>query len=207
MERQGRRIVLALLALAAAAFGCDFQPDPERGPVRRAGAGGGERQGRVSPTQRLRQRDASRAASFGCDFQPDPPEGPSALPAPTVGERQDRVSTTQRLRQRDAVACENLVVFFGSWMHPGQEIYLTSDPGSHVWTGVAQGVPVNWPPVEEPHLVRVFDPHLVDTPTGGVTAARLLLGGQILTQYDSPGTPQESALVYVDGNGVGRNPL
>jgi len=104
------------------------------------------------------------------------------------------------------LACENLVVFFGSWMRPGQEIYLTSDPGSHVWIGVAQGVPVNWPPVEAPHLVRVFDPHLVDTSTGGVTAARLLLGGQILTQYDSPGTPQESAVVYVDGNGVGRNP-
>jgi hypothetical protein len=47
----------------------------------------------------------------------------------------------------------------------------------------------------------------VDTPTGGVTAARLQLGGQILTHFDSPGTPRESGIVYVDGNGVGRNPL
>jgi len=105
------------------------------------------------------------------------------------------------------VACDNLVVFFGSWMHPGQEIYLESDPGSHLWTGIAPGVPVNWPPVDQPHLVRVFDPHLVNTATGGVTAARLLVGGQALTQYDSPGTPRESGLVYVDDNGAGRNPL
>jgi hypothetical protein len=162
MERQGRRTVFALLALAA--------------------------------------------ASFGCDFQPDPPEGPSALPAPAVASVRIEYRQPNGCANATPLACENLVVFFGSWMRPGQEIYLTADPTSHVWTGVAQGVPVNWPPVEAPHLVRVFDPHLVDTSTGGVTAARLLLGGQILTQYDSPGTPQESAVVYVDGNGVGRNP-
>ena len=33
MERQGRRMVFALLALAAAPLGCDFQPDPEPGPT------------------------------------------------------------------------------------------------------------------------------------------------------------------------------
>jgi len=163
MERQGRRIPFALLALVAAAAGCDFQPDPE--------------------------------------------QGPSALPAPTVASVRIEYRQPFGCANPRPLECDNLVVFFGSWMSPGQEIYLAPDPGSHVWTGVAQGVPVNWPPVDEPHLVRVFDPHLVDTPTGGVTGARLLLGGQILTQYDSPGTPKESALVYVDGNGVGRNPL
>jgi hypothetical protein len=162
MERQGRRVALALLALAAVAAGCDFQPNTT--------------------------------------------EGPSALPAVAVA------SVRIEYRQPDGcantpAACDNPVFFLGSWMHPGQEVYLVSDPGSHVWTGVAQGVPVNWPPVEEPHLVRVFDPHLVDTATGGVTAARLRVGGQILTQYDSPGTPRESGLVYVDDNGIGRNPL
>jgi hypothetical protein len=162
MDRQGRWIVLALLALAA---------------------------------------------PLGCDFQPDPPEGPSALPAPTLANVRVEYRQPNGCANSSPAACENLVVFFGSWMQPGQEIYLTADPGSHVWTGIAPGVPVNWPPVEEPHLVRVFDPHLVDTPTGGVTGARLFVGGQILTQYDSPGTPQESALVFVDGNGVGRNPL
>ncbi len=76
-----------------------------------------------------------------------------------------------------------------------------------MWTGVASGVPVNWPPVDEPHLVRVFDPHLVDIADGRRDGARLAVGGQVLTQYDSPGTPQESALVYVDDDGVGRNPF
>ena len=149
---------------------------------------------------------ALAAALAGCDFQPDPPPGPTRPPPA-------RFATVKiEYRQPNgcenaAVACDNLVVFFGSWMRPGQEIYLDSAPGSHVWTGVAQGVPVNWPPVEQPHLVRVFDPHIVNTPSSGVTAARLLVGGQILTQYDSPGTPQESGLVYVDDSGVGRNPL
>jgi len=148
---------------------------------------------------------ALAAAAAGCDLQPDPEEGPSALPAPAVASVRIEYRQPNGCANAPA-ACDNLVVFFGSWMSPGQEIYLVSDPGAHVWTGVAQGVPVNWPPVEEPHLVRVFDPHLVDTATGGVTAARLRLGGQILTQYASPGTPQESGLVYVDDNGVGRNP-
>jgi hypothetical protein len=149
---------------------------------------------------------ALAAALASCDFQPDPEPGPTAVsPA--------RFATVRiEYRQPNGcanapAACENLVVFFGSWMRPGQEIYLDSAPGSHVWTGAAEGVPVNWPPVEEPHLVRVFDPHIVDTPSGGVTAARLLVGGQILSEYDSPGTPQESGLVYIDDNGVGRNPL
>ena len=144
-------------------------------------------------------------AAGGCDFQPDPPAGPSAL-APSRS-----ASVKVEYRQPNGCAnqgthCNDLVVFFGSWMHPGEEIYLAVVPGSHVWTGLASNVPVNWPPVDEPHLVRVFDPHLVESPTGGVTGARLAVGGQVLTQYDSPGTPQESALVYVDDDGIGRNP-
>lgn len=145
------------------------------------------------------------AAVPGCDFQRDPPEGPSPLPLTRL------VNVRIEYRQPNGCvnttsSCDDLVVFFGSWMHVDQEIYLEAAPGTHVWSGIAQGVPVNWPPVDEPHYVRVFDPHLVDTPTGGVTAARLIVGGQPLTQYDSPGTPQESGLVYVDDNGVGRTP-
>jgi hypothetical protein len=149
---------------------------------------------------------ALAAACSGCDFQPDPDPGPTAVAAPALA------SVTILYRQPNGCAnaspggCDNLVVFFGSWMRAGQEIYLTPDAGEHFWTGVVHNVPVNWPPTDEPHLVRVFDPHLVDTATGGVTAARLTLGGQALTQFDSPGTPQESALAYVDYNGVGRNP-
>jgi hypothetical protein len=143
------------------------------------------------------------AGAVAC-LHPDVPAGPSALSARAVNVQIEYRQPNGCANQ--GTACDNLVVFFGSWMHPGEEIYLAAVPGSHVWTGVATSVPVNWPPVDQPHLVRVFDPHLVETPTGGVTAARLAVGGQVLTQYDSAGTPQESGLVYVDDNGVGRNP-
>lgn len=145
------------------------------------------------------------ATAAGCDFQPDPPEGPSAVPTRAVAVRVE-YRQPQGCENADPARCVDLVWFFGSWMHPGEEVALEPVPGSYLWAGTATGVPVNWPPTEQPHLVRVFDPHLKDTPTGGVTAARLTVGGQALTQYDSPGTPQESALVYVDDNGVGRNP-
>jgi hypothetical protein len=141
-----------------------------------------------------------------CDFQPDPPRGRPR------SDRHVRGVTIQYRQPTTCInssptECDNVVVFLGSWMRPGQEVYLTSDAGSQVWTGEATGVPVNWPPVDEPHLVRVFDPHLYETATGGITAARLVLGGQMLDTYDQPGTSQESALVYVDDNGVGRNPF
>jgi hypothetical protein len=143
--------------------------------------------------------------AISCDFQPDPEAGP----APLAGGRFASVRIEYRQPsacENEASACENLVVFFGSWMRPGQEIYLQDTTGSKVWTGVATNVPVNWPPNDEPHYVRVFDPHLVDTPTGGVTAARLQVGGQVIYYFDRPGTPKESGLIYVDDNGVGRNP-
>ena len=159
----------------------------------------------MTPVVRRLAIAALALVGSACDFQPDPPPGPNP-----VGPR--FVSVRVEYRQPNGcanapAACDNLVVFFGSWMRPGQEIYLTDDGGSHVWSGVAPGVPVNWPPADEPHLVRVFDPHLVDTDTGGVTAARLVVGGQILDSFDQPGTPQESGRVYVDDNGAGRNPF
>jgi hypothetical protein len=102
--------------------------------------------------------------------------------------------------------CADPVVFFGSWMRPGQEATLQPVAGRYVWTGNVPAVPVNFPPLEEPYLVRVFDPYLLDTPSGGVTAARLRVGGQLLTSFDWLGTPSESGRVYVDDNGVGHNP-
>jgi len=56
-------------------------------------------------------------------------------------------------------------------------------------------------------VVAVYDPHLRDTETGGVTAGRLVVGGQNLTVFLNAGTPQESAFVYVDENGMGHNPF
>jgi hypothetical protein len=144
--------------------------------------------------------------AVGCfDFQPSVPD----TPAPLAVGRYTNVQVEYRQPngcENAPVNCDQLVVFFGSWMRAGQEIYMQRDPGSHAWTGTVTNVPVNWPPTDEPHFVRVFDPHLVETPTGGVTAARLFVGGQLLTVYDQPGTTKESGLVYVDDNGVGHNP-
>jgi hypothetical protein len=142
-----------------------------------------------------------------CDFQPDPLPGPSALPPGRFADVRIEYRQPNGCENADAVHCEDLVWFFGSWMHPGEEVPLERVPGSFAWAGVARGVPVNWPPVESPHLVRVFDPHLVDTPTQGVTAARLVVGGQAISQYDQAGTPQESGYIYIDDNGVGRSPF
>jgi hypothetical protein len=144
-------------------------------------------------------------ASPACwNFQKDVPEGPSALP-PARYATVDVQYRQPRGCSNLAALCETRVVFFGSWMQPGEEVLLDPQPGL-VWTGEAKKVPVNWPPADSPHLVRVFDPHLTDTPTGGVTAARLSVGGQILTEFDSPGTASESAYVYIDDLGVGHNP-
>jgi hypothetical protein len=144
-------------------------------------------------------------AAPGCDFQPDPDQGPTAAPLPRV--------TSVRVEYRQPndcfnvePHCEDRVVFFGSWMHTGNEVLLNEAPGTRQWTGVATNVPVNFPPQDFPHLVRVFDPRLVLTATGGITAARLIVGGQVITQYIDPGTPDESGLIYIDDNGVGRNP-
>jgi hypothetical protein len=150
-------------------------------------------------------------AGTGCDFQKDPVEGPSAVPPGRF--------VTIKVEYRQPAGCQNSigtcdgpVVFFGSWMKPrsstyaGDQVQLEAQFGPNFWTGVASNVPVNWPPNDFPHYVRVYDPHLQDTPSGGVTAARLLVGGQAITEYDQPGTPLESGLIYIDDNGVGRSP-
>jgi hypothetical protein len=141
----------------------------------------------------------------GCDIQPDVSEGPSDLPATRY--------TTVNIEYRQpnqcanaAPACSERVVFFGSWMNPGQGLPLDPAPG-HMWVGQATNVPVNWPPVIAPHLVRVYDPHLVRTDTSGRAALRLRVGGQILTHYENLGTAQEAGRVHVDDNGFGHNPL
>jgi hypothetical protein len=83
---------------------------------------------------------------------------------------------------------------------------MTPKEGGLIWVGTARNVPVNYPPRDFAHAVRVFDPHILDHPTGGVTAERLRVGRQLLTVFDSEGTPAESGLVYVDENGYGHSP-
>jgi hypothetical protein len=139
------------------------------------------------------------------DFQPDPDPGPAAVPFPRL------VSVQVEYRQPNdclnvPARCTDRVVFFGSWMQTGGEVLLSMAPGTRQWTGTAPSVPVNFPPQDFPHLVRVFDPHLVQTDTGGLTAARLIIGGQVITQYLEPGTSNESGLIFVDDSGQGRPP-
>jgi hypothetical protein len=142
--------------------------------------------------------------ALGCDTTPDVTEGPSPLP-PT------QYSVVQiEYRQPNGCAnvpesCVDRVVFFGSWMRSGEEILLDGAPG-HIWVGQATNVPVNWPPTISAHRVRVFDPHLVQTDSGGVTATRIRVGGEPVTHFEDLGTPSESARVYVDVNGIGHNP-
>jgi hypothetical protein len=141
---------------------------------------------------------------LGCDTTPDVAEGPSPLPPTTY--------TSIQVEYRQPNACENVpescvdrVVFFGSWMRPGEEVLLDGAPG-HIWVGLVTNVPVNWPPPIAPHLVRVYDPFLAQTETGGVAAARIRMGGQVVTHFLDVGTPSESAEVYVDIDGIGHNP-
>jgi len=141
------------------------------------------------------------AAAAGCDTQPDVTEGPSALPLTSYA------TVVVEYRQPNqcanvAAACADRVVFFGSWMNPGEGIPLEPAPG-RMWVGQATNVPVNWPPFVAPHLVRVWDPHLVQTESAGRTAARLRVGGQVITEYHNVGTPEESGRVYIDDNGLG----
>jgi hypothetical protein len=122
------------------------------------------------------------------------------------------VSVTVEYRQPQGclnvvTTCDEPVVFFGSWMHPGQEFQLINEPGSYIWRGTARGVPVNYPPREQPYLVRIFDPFLREGPGGGVTAQRLVVGGELLHNFDKPGGHDESALVYIDPSGTGHNPF
>ena len=103
--------------------------------------------------------------------------------------------------------CADNVVFFGSWMRPGEEFFLTPQPGRFLWRGTATNVPVNFPPRGAPHAVVIHDPYLTGAGNNGLTAERLKVGGEALTFIDSPGSPREVGLVYIDENGQGRNPF
>ena len=147
-------------------------------------------------------------ASVACpDFQPDPPAGPTPI---TGGQRFATITVEYRQPPHCANAadhCLDRVVFFGSWMGKNDPVVLATPAGPYFWTGVVENVPVNWPPNDQPHLVRVYDPHLVDTPTAGTTAARLVVGSQSIASFDAAGTPKESGFVYIDDDGIGHNPF
>jgi hypothetical protein len=149
----------------------------------------------------------SGALAAGCyDFHLTGPEDAPSVSPPHL------VSVTIEYRQpigcvNSTTNCDDKVVFFASWMRQGDEFALVRDPGGLIWRGVAPGVPVNFPPRDSPHAVRIYDPHIRDHPNGGITAERLKVGGQMLTVIDSPGTDREAGLIYIDDNGQGRNPF
>ena len=132
-----------------------------------------------------------------------PPVSPPRLVSVAIEYRQPAGCVGPKQR------CDDLVVFFGSWMRPGAEFFLTPDPGNYTWRGVALGVPVNYPPTERPtpYEVRIYDPHLLGTSTEGHTGDRLRVGGEFLTQIVDPGRPNEHSAVFVDENGQGHNPF
>jgi hypothetical protein len=144
-------------------------------------------------------------ALFSC-FHQTGPEDPTPVSVPPL------VTVTIQYRQPSACLnitspCDGRVVFFGSWMPAGNQILLTEDPSTFVWTGTASNVPVNFPPTDSPYYVRIYDPYLRDLGTGGITADRLAVGGQALTKFEAYGSPAESALVYIDARGIGHNPF
>jgi hypothetical protein len=136
-------------------------------------------------------------------------EGPTAPPA-DVTPRLVSVSVQYRQPsscQNDSAHCEDPVIFYGSWMKPGNEFSLSGSVNNHFFSGTALVVPVNYPPHDQPYTVRIYDPYLAHTASAGFTAKRLVLGGETLTQIQSSGSRQERALVFVDENGFGHNPF
>jgi hypothetical protein len=163
--------------------------------------------GRGRPRTRLLTL-AAAALLGGClDFRLEGPENPDPVPVPRL------VNVTIEYRQPpECVAgsprCDDNVVFFGNWMRPGEEFLLRPDPGRYIWRGTALRVPVNFPPRtgNDPYFVRVYDPHMVASPTGGYSAERLRIGDEVISRYDSPGSNREAGLIYIDENGFGRSP-
>jgi len=146
-------------------------------------------------------------ASLGAclNFRVPGPEDPSPVSLPHL------VDVTILYRQPSGCPntyqpCDPPVVFFGSWMREGGAFRLQADPGSRYWSGVAVGVPVNYPPRGEPYEVRIYDPFLTETGTTGFTARRLTVGGEAVSVIDHPGGHHEHGLIYIDHNGQGHNP-
>jgi hypothetical protein len=140
------------------------------------------------------------------DFRLTGPEDAAAVVPPNY------VSVTVEYRQPNGClsapseGCDQPVVFFGSWMRSGGEFRLQRLPGSLVWRGTAVGVPVNFPPRDDPYEVRIFDPYLLESCAEGFSADRITLGGESLIKTNGHGCRDQAAFVFVDDNGRGHHP-
>ncbi len=165
-------------------------------------------------TARVRRRTGSLLgttllATACYSFHTPGPEDPSPVDLPRT------TSVTIQYRQPNGCInarperCSDPVVFFATWMRPGGEFRLTPDPaGSHVWTGTAYSVPINYPPRDAAYEVRVLDPYLQETDGATrYTAQRLTVGNQSVERIEHPSNFDEYGLIYIDDNGQGRNPF
>lgn len=137
------------------------------------------------------------------DFHTVGPEDPPPLQSPqTVSVS---ISYVQPLGcVPPGSTCGGPVTLVASWMPIGA--YATLDQtAAHTWTATIRNVPFNYPGVV-PYRVYVVDPYLHDTPTGGVSAERLVVGGERIVKFENPGGTREQGLIYIDANGRGRTP-
>lgn len=100
--------------------------------------------------------------------------------------------------------CGGPVAFYASWMPLGAFATL-QQTAAHTWTATLQDVPINYPGTE-PYRVYAVDPYLLDTPTGGVSADRLTIGGERIVKFENPGGTREQGLIFIDASGYGRTP-
>lgn len=147
---------------------------------------------------------ALTAALSACyDFHTVGPEDPAPLKLPVT------VSVSV-VYQRPAscvlpgTRCDGPVTFQASWMRPGTYINL-EETATHTWSATIPDVPVNFPGIE-PYRVYAVDPYLLDTPTAGVSADRLIIGGERIIKFANAGGASEQGLIYIDANGRGRTP-
>ena len=100
--------------------------------------------------------------------------------------------------------CGGPVTFHASWMPVGTYATLIRT-AAHTWTATLSNVPFNYPG-GDPYRVYAVDPFLLDTPTRGVSADRLTVGGERLVKFENAGGTREQGLVFIDANGNGRTP-
>jgi hypothetical protein len=143
----------------------------------------------------------------GCyDFHLTGPEDAPPVSTPHVVSVRVEYRQPNGCLSAPSSACNDDVVFFGSWMRSGAEFRLTRDPGTFIWRGVAHGVPVNYPPRDVPYSVRIFDPFLLASCAEGYSADRITIGGEALFKNNGSGCRDQAAFVFVDDNGRGHNP-
>ncbi len=137
------------------------------------------------------------------DFHIVGPEDPPPLPSPhrvSVSVLYQRPVTCVNTSSR----CDGPVTFHASWMASGG--YVTLAPSSaNTWAAIIPDVPVNYPG-QDPYRVYAVDPYLLDSPTSGVSADRLSIGGERIVKVVNAGGSSEQGLIFIDANGHGRTP-